>query len=156
MTAEDPAGAYRIAAARAIAAHDTLLEANRSLGHHVLAPADVPLLRELVIRRIDVLPAFEQLVKLDAAVAREVLLDRWLGGDVDPDTRFGGFTFELTAMLDDLRQIAGEAALRAVIADPRIAPDRLADPRVLESLGQALDLAHDDVSAWIERARGSL
>jgi hypothetical protein len=147
---DDAIAAFRRAAAQALEANDALHQANRGLAFSTrLEPSDIPVLRELIVRRIDVLPAFSRLVILDPQAARKVLLDRWLGYGVDPDTKYGGYAFELSSMLDDLREAGGDAALREVISDPRFARERLSDPRVLDSLGFALDKTSAQVKRWL-------
>lgn len=145
---DDSLAAFRRAAANALEACDALDEALRRLDRD-LEPADIPVLEQLIVRRIEVLRPFERLAALDLQAARKVLLDRWLGHGVDPDTKFGGYTFELGVMLDDLRVVGGDDALRGLIADPRFARERLSDPRVLDALGEALDLTRDGVVRWL-------
>ena len=145
----------RAAARAAIAAHDTLLSAWRTLGERDSSKldrvSDLGLLVELIRRRIYPLLAFGALAKVDPAAARDVLLRVYLGEGVDPDRRFLGYTFDLSGMLSDLKEAGGEGALRDLLRHPRLARDRLADPRVIEAVADALEIELTEVPRWLER-----
>lgn len=152
---EKPSGeaeAWRSAAEHALQAHDELLDAWRRQKASVVLPhatsEDVELLRQLIVRKIYPVNAFEVLARIDHSAAIEVLLARYLGDGVDPDTKFGGFTFELSSMLDDLKEAHGQSALRSLIENPRFRRDLLMDPRVIEAFTNALDMSPDEFPHW--------
>src|ERR1700753_330599 len=111
MSLEDGIEALRSAARDALEAQDALLAAWSTLDRKVLpslaeAP-DVSLLVRLIERRIYAVPAFGALTRVDITAARNVLLSRHLGRVVDPDRKFGGYAYELAAMLEDMRRAGG-------------------------------------------------
>jgi len=138
---------------RALAAHDALSEAWRSLSVPDIATCcskdDISLLRDLIRSRIYPINAFELLARIDLSSAMQALLRWYLGKGVSPDTKFGGYTFELSTMLDDLNEIAGENALRQLIHLDSFDRDRLDDPRVREAFCDALDIAPQDFNGWL-------
>lgn len=144
---------------QALIAHDELLRAWRACEPGdlaALAGSDgIELLRQMVRRRIYPVNAFGALVQLDQAIAVDLLMDLYLGQGVNPDTKFGGFTFELWVMLDDLRELSGEAALRLVASDPRVNDGRLEDHRVIEAFAMALDVSDAEARQWLREARDS-
>jgi hypothetical protein len=112
--------------------------------------ADVKWLRELMVRRIYPANAFELLARIDADAAIEALLDRHLGDGVDPDTKFGGYLFELATMLDDLVEIAGPDALRQLIQRDGFGRKHLSDRRVIAAFSDALDLDAQQWDTWLK------
>src|SRR5262249_38046504 len=131
-------GSLRQAAASALTAHEALCAAcNRLAKVDSLPPhtaEDILLLKELIISRIYPLNVFGLLVRLDRASAIEVLLRRYVGRGVDPDTKFGGYQFELAGMLTDLVDVRGEAALRDLVQHHDFNPTVLEDSRVKASI----------------------
>ena len=157
MSPDDRVEALRSAGRNALEAQDALLAAWRDLKPEDVASLagapDVGLLVRLVERRIYAVPAFGALARIDITAARDVLLSRYLGRAVDPDRKFGGYAFELTAMLDDLRQAGGQEALTDLIDQPDFLPERLTDQRVIEAFSEALEIEPSRVPEWTRRAR---
>jgi len=151
-----PIDVLRTAMMGALRAHDELLAAWRQVESTARSaldtPEDVKTLKELIVRRIDIMNSFDALVRVDRAAAMEVLLSRYLGSGVDPDKKFGGYTSELAVMLDDLREAGGVAALRTLVSHVRFARELLSDRRVIEALADALEIPCDQVRDWAERA----
>lgn len=79
----------------------------------------------------------------------QALIHWYLGKGVHPDNKFGGYTFELSTMLDDLREIAGEYALWQLIHLDAFDRNRLDDPRVREAFCDALDISQQDFGDWL-------
>lgn len=149
----------RRAGSEALRCHDVLLEAWRALQESDIAEAtneDASFLRSMIIRRIYPVNAFGLLVRIDQDAAIEVLLSRYLGVDVDPDTKFGGFEFELATMLDDLLEIGGTHRIAQLVSDSRFSIERMEDLRVLRVLGGVLQMEDEMVPNWIrsQRTRG--
>src|SRR5580704_3239967 len=138
MDTQSNAEGLRTAARQALKAQDDLLHAWRSLSptdhDDFVKNGDLELLQQLIARRIYPINAFSVLVKCDKHAALEMLLARYLGDAVDPDTKFGGYVFELSSMIDDLRVAHGEVALRELIEHPRFNKLRLNDERVVEAM----------------------
>ena len=147
--------ALRNAAARAVTSHDELLTIWRNLDSSQIAgectPDDVQLLQELVRRRIYPINAFELLARADREAAIDTLLSRYVGVHVDPDRKFGGYSFELESMIEDLVNVHGDAALRELIARPQFEAARLRDHRVQAALCQALEIDEPALRAWLEQ-----
>jgi hypothetical protein len=158
MGHDDRIEALRVAGRNALQAQDALLAAWRDLQPGdfagLVGVPDIELLVSLIQRRIYIVPAFEALVKIDITAAREVLLSRYLGRNVDPDRKFGGYVFELTAMLGELHQAGGQEALRDLIDQAALSPARLADQRVIEAFSEALEIEASQVPEWIRRTSG--
>jgi hypothetical protein len=156
MSLVDRAEALRSAGRNALEAQDALLAAWRDLKPEDFASltggSDVGLLVRLIERRIYAVPAFVALARIDITAARDVLLSRYLGRAVDPDRKFGGYAFELAAMLDELRQAGGEEALMDLIDQPDFSPERLTDQRVVEAFSEALEIGPSRVPEWIRQA----
>ena len=145
--------ALRAAGQNALDAHDALRDVWRSLSFPDVArccsSADIELLQQLIKSRIDPLNAFEMLVRIDPRTAMQALIHWYLGKGVHPDNKFGGYTFELSTMLDDLREIAGEYALWQLIHLDAFDRNRLDDPRVREAFCDALDISQQDFGDWL-------
>lgn len=145
----------RDAIAAALSAQDDLLEVWQRIDPTSLAamntPGDIEKLTQLIIRRIYPLQAFEALARIEPSAATDMLLSRYLGVGVDPDRKFGGYSFELEAMLDDLREIAGEKALIGLVRHQQFAKDRLKDRRVLDAFAEALNIPAERVQDWAEK-----
>ncbi len=144
----------RAAAIAALEAKRRLAETWRARAAHSDGPSlsheDVPLLRELITSRVEVLNAFEELLRIDADAAREVLISRYLGPQVDPDGKFGGFFFELSAMIDDWVELRGVGTLRELLLSDQVPRSRLCDQRVQESIRSGCNFDDDrDVLAWL-------
>lgn len=79
----DPATAFRQADTEVLAAYDNLRAVWKELSsvdvYICLAPKDCEFLKELIIKRIQPVNAFEFLAKTDVAGAIEILLRRYLG-----------------------------------------------------------------------------
>ena len=132
----------RQAAQQAIKSQTELLEAWRSWSQDrtitTFSPADVPLLRELIFRKIYPINAFDLLVQLDREAAVNALLSAYLGSEVDPDSGFGGFQFDMNSMLSDLVASGGDTALGNLIAHPDFNRRMLSDPRFITACCEAL------------------
>ncbi len=142
----------RQAAQQAIAANDQLLEAWRTWsreGKPAPFSDDVPLLQELIHRKIYPINAFEVLARLDIEAAINALLGRYLGLHVSPDRGFGGFEFDMWSMLDDLVLFGGESALLRLIHHPDFNAEMLLDPRFRRSVCEALELDDAAFASWI-------
>jgi hypothetical protein len=113
-------------------------------------PGDRELLEQLILRRIYPVNAFALLVQIDKQAAIDVLLRRYLGDTVDPDTKFGGYAFELSTMLDDLREAHGESALRELVNHPMFNKRRLNDDRVVEAFTDSLGIDKSRLSEWLK------
>jgi hypothetical protein len=142
----------RSAGKRAVQVQDELLNAWKQLDPGDLSlldsPEDISLLQELIFRRVYPVNAFAALAKVARPIAVDLLFSRYLGHAVDPDSKFGGYAFELGAMLDDLREAHGQAALRDVVRDPRFNRQLLNDDRVLGAFADALDIDVEQVCEW--------
>jgi len=104
-------------------------------------------LEHLILSRIDILRSFELLSSIDLNHAEQLLLRRYLGG-VCPDTKFGGYEFELCDMLDDYRLAGGD--LEALVKAPLFDRTKLGDPRVIRSFCEALDFdSANEFEDWL-------
>jgi hypothetical protein len=155
MGSQSRADDLRSAGRRALEVQDELLSAWKRLDPGDLSllgsPEDINLLQELILRRIYPVNAFAALAKVASRAAVDMLFSRSLGHAVDPDTKFGGYAFELSAMLDDLREVQGESALRDLVRDPRFNRHLLNDDRVVGAFADALDI---DIEAFCDWMRG--
>src|SRR5262249_16829460 len=79
----------------------------------------------------------------------ELVVSRYLGLGVNPDRKYGGYTSELTMLLDDLLHAGGDVALRQLFTHPRCDPDRLKDSRVVEALSWTLDCTLEQREEWV-------
>ncbi|MCB9746248.1 MAG: hypothetical protein H6741_04615 [Alphaproteobacteria bacterium] len=105
-------------------------------------------LRELVKKRIEVLPAFELLVRLSPHAAVEIVLDKYLG-QVSPDGKYGGYEFELASLLNDLLDFSPRS-LVDLVQSPRLDPLKLSDARVIRSFMQAFDFdGEEELERWL-------
>jgi hypothetical protein len=131
-TADGRIEALRAAGKLSVEADDALSAAWRNLddvdGARLVQASDVRLLVDLIKRRLSVLPAFAALARADIAAARGLLLSRYLGKGVPPDGKFGGYTFEFSTTLDDLREVGGQEALRNLVEQHRCARARRPAP----------------------------
>jgi hypothetical protein len=156
MTLQD----LRDAAQAALRAQDELLDVWRNVATGQLASeleaADISLLRELIVRRIYPVNAFGLLAQADPEVAADVLLSRYLGKSVDPDTKFGGFEFELATMLDDLLAAGGMEGIADLVRKSDFAMDRLEDPRVKRVFSDVLQIETDQVMTWVVAHRNQV
>ncbi len=145
----------RDAGNQALMAHDTLLMVWRGVQEAQLVqtatPEDMLLLRDLIYRRIYPVNAFGLLVRIDQKIAIEVLLSRYLGKAVDPDSKFGGFEFELEAMLDDLHELGGAELLKRIVTHPDFEIERINDSRVRRSLSAVLHLEEQEILQWVQQ-----
>ena len=110
---------------------------------------DIELLCELITRRIYPVNAFELLARIDLNAAFRVLLDLYVSSQVNPDRKFGGYYFELSIMLDDLKEIGGEQALRRLLALDRFDRRKLADHRVVDAFSEALEIEPEEFQTWL-------
>jgi hypothetical protein len=154
MDTDAKLAALRSAGQKALQIQDVLLKAWRNLNEDEQArastPEDVELFRQLILRRIYPINAFAALAKVSPELARDMLLSRYVGKGVNPDCKFGGFSFELSNMLNDFRLAGGEQALRDLICHPHFNRENLKDPRVLEAFTEALDMEPEDILRWLE------
>ncbi len=117
-----------------------------------LKEEDAVLLQQLILALIEVLPLFEILLHLDPKRAKDILLRRYVGTGIDPDTKFGGYEFELSSMLDDYQKILGETKFEELFTDPGFDRDKLSDPRMKRSLMEVLNFNTErDVDKWIKQ-----
>lgn len=153
MKADDLSQAFRSAAKEAIESHDALADLWRKMPvaetAHRCGESDVALLRQLIEYRIFPVNAFELLARIDLREAYSALLSRYVGKGVSPDGKFGGYSFELSVMLDDLKEIGGEEALRGLIALDGFDRRKLTDPRVINSFSDALDIEPHEFNDWL-------
>jgi hypothetical protein len=135
---------FRKAARSAIEAHQSLLESWKRLDGQdytrEASPDDVRLLKDLIIRRIYPANIFEVLARVDWDAASAILLSRYLGKGVDPDTKFGGYSFELSSLLEDYCEKGGYHAIRSLLSHPDFDRAKLSDPRVSEVLCSLLHI----------------
>lgn len=156
MKADDLVETFRSMAADAISSHDAIMELWRKLPVAETArhcdQTDVELLSKLIKYRIYPANAFELLARVDLDRALEALLRRYVGVGVSADRKFGGYYFELSVMIDDLKEIAGEQALRRLISLDGFDRGKLTDPRVVSSFTDALDIEPKDFNQWLDSA----
>ena len=112
---------------------------------------EIVLLKELIIKRIDVLNSFEILCRVDFDGAKEILLRRYLGKGVNLYSKFGGVTFELSTILDDIVEIHGLESLKNILKVNEIDLDKLRDEQVILSLANALNLSFEETQAWLNK-----
>src|SRR5262249_32155967 len=166
MDSQSRVNDLRSAARRALEVQDELLNAWKHLDPGDLtlldSAEDIDLLQELIRRRVYPVNAFAALANVARPAAIDLLFSRYLGHAVDPDTKFGGYVFELSAMLDDLYEAHGQSALRDLVHDPRFNRRLLNDDRVVAAFADALDLDVEQVCAWtrgeevaVEKVAGS-
>lgn len=143
----------RQAAQQAVKSQTELLEAWRSWSQDrataSFSAADVPLLQELIFRKIYPINAFELLVQLDREAAVNALLSAYLGSAVDPDSGFGGFQFDMNSMLSDLVTVGGDAALESLIAHADFNRRMLSDTRFITACCEALQIEPTARPAWL-------
>jgi hypothetical protein len=154
MDTESKVEGLRSAARQALEAQDKLLHAWRSLTsadyNFFDKCRDIDIMKQLVWRRIYPINAFAVLVKIDKYAALDLLLTLYLGDTVDPDAKFGGYVFELSSMLDDLREACGETVLRELINHPKFNKRRLNDSRVVEAFTDSLDIDPTHFIDWLK------
>lgn len=154
MNIENRLENWRSIARQALEVHDKLLNAWRALDDRELrdlsSAEDTEVLKQMIVRRIYPVNAFAALAVVDRQGAIDVLFSRYLGIGVDPDSKFGGYCFELSTMLDDLRESYGEAVLRELICDRRFNRNLLHDKRVLEAFMEALEIDHEGLTSWFQ------
>lgn len=154
MKADDMVQSFRSLATEAIEAQDALSELWRNLRVADAAKrcdeTDVELLKKLIKLRIYPVNAFELLAQIDLELAFQALLSRYVGQGVSPDGKFGGYFFELSTMLDDVKEIGGEQALRRLISLPGFDHKKLADARVIASFADALDIETNEFHQWLD------
>jgi hypothetical protein len=154
MKADDMVQSFRSLATEAIEAQGALSEMWRNLRVAEAAKrcdeTDVELLKKLIKFRIYPVNAFELLARIDLEQAHQALLSRYVGEGVSPDGKFGGYFFELSTMIDDLKEIGGEQALRHLISLPGFDHKKLADPRVIASFADALEIQPNEFHQWLD------
>lgn len=113
------------------------------------------LLEQLVIHRIAVTKSFELLVRLDPERAVTLLCRRYLGKNVNPDRKFGGYESELESMLADLAEVGGDW-LVALVRTDAFDEAKMQDPRVVASFCEVLKVqSRTDFESWFLSARGA-
>jgi hypothetical protein len=154
--ADDSADGPLVAAIRtALKAQDELSEAwrqQRNEGDIPNTPANIDLLKQLIKQRIHPLNAFEHLARMDREEAIQMLITCYLLKGASPDRKFGGYVFELSTMLDDLKEFHGEAALRDLVRHSLITPTLKSDRRIAESFAEAMDISVGEVLKWFDAA----
>jgi hypothetical protein len=142
---------FRQAALDAIQAQNDLLAAWQGFRENVnmLSLEDVPILRELIERRIFVINAFEFLLSIDHSSAVNILLEVYLGKGVSPDFGYGGFAFEMSSMLSDLVRQGGEESLHRLVNQPAFNADHLRDKRFRAACADALGLTFSTLPPWL-------
>jgi hypothetical protein len=145
----------RSAGRRALEAQDELASVWKHLNEKEIAQAATPddseLLCQLILRRIYPTNAFAALANVSPPVAQQMLLARYLGKGVDPDTKFGGFSYELSSMLDDFYMASGERGLRELVRHPQFDRNCLDDPRVVDALSEALKIRPEELPEWLRK-----
>lgn len=149
----------RRAGAEALRAQHELLNAWRGMQKSDAADAtldDVCLLKEMFIQRIYPINAFELICAVDLQCAIELIINLYLGVNVDPDTKFGGFQFELDSLIGDLKEAGGLQKIIQLVNHPRFALDRVDDQRVCEVLSNVLEIDTGMVSQWVQTQRAAI
>lgn len=100
----------------------------------------IPLLKEMIIKRIEIANCFELLVRLDFNEALDVLESRYLGDTVCLYTKFGGIQNELALMLSDYLEIRGEDSFMEEIIKKYLLSEKMNDPKVISAFCEALDI----------------
>jgi hypothetical protein len=114
----------------------------------------IALLERLILKRVETTRAFHLLLKLDVQKCQQLLLRRYLGRHVSPDTKFGGYESELATMLSDLTEIHTPEALRQLVRQENFDWSKLDDSRVERAMCEALSLeTHESLEAWLSEAR---
>jgi hypothetical protein len=141
-----------------------LLGWGEALGHNPDGGLQMPLeqrrrlvaaLEDLVVKRVLIQPAFTLLARLDLERSKALLLRRYVGQGVSADRKFGGYQFELSTLLTELVDIGGTKSLADLILEGSFDEHKLTDPRVLESICDALSLDSVElVHAWLKTVRG--
>jgi hypothetical protein len=100
----------------------------------------IPILMELIVRRIEIVNSFELLTKISPDEALKVLERRYLGKNVSPYRKFGGFQNELSLMLSDYLEIRGTECFKTeILLNPKF-KSKFSDPNVIEAMCDALDV----------------
>lgn len=111
-------------------------------------------LEELFIKRVLVQPAFSLILRLDPEKAQSLLLRRYVGRGVSADTKFGGYQFELSQLLSELVAVGGQELVARLVLHASFDAGKLTDPRVIESLCDALSLdSVEAVQEWLRTMR---
>jgi len=111
---------------------------------------EIDIIKQLILTRLDILNSFEILVKADLNEAISILNRRYFGKHVDPDTKYGGFEFEISSMLSDVVEFAGEKALINILTSEKNSTKILNDERVLRAIEEAMDFGDlDEVRSWL-------
>lgn len=100
-------------------------------------------------RKIYPINAFGVLAVCSVEKAIQALLTRYLGRGVSPDRGFGGFAFDMSSMLDDLKSAGGEIALRQLLDHPNFNPSLLTDDRFREALRESLGVDESTLQLWL-------
>lgn len=118
---------------------------------------DVELLSELILLRIFPINAFSLLVLLDKERSIDVLLSRYIGRDVDPDTKYGGFEFELSSMLDDFFSSFGIDAISDIICRNNYSSDKIkGDIRIMRTLSHAVNVDESELIDFIQQRKDKI
>lgn len=102
--------------------------------------ATIVLLKEMILKRIEVVNCFELLIRLNVDEALDILESRYLGNKVCLYTKFGGVQNELGLMLSDYVEIRGENSFLNEVLQRYLSSEKLNDPRVISAFCEALDL----------------
>ena len=110
----------------------------------------ISLLEQLIIRRIQVTMAFELLAHLDPIKATSLVLRRYLGENVNPDRKYGGYESELDSILGDLA-LVGVEHLTRLVRSPKFDCSKARDQRVVRSFCNALQLeSEEELKTWLK------
>ena len=96
-------------------------------------------------------PSNSILCRVDFDGAKEILLRRYLGKGVNLYSKFGGVTYELSTILDDIVEIHGLESLKNILKVNEIDLDKLRDEQVILSLANALNLSFEETQVWLNK-----
>jgi hypothetical protein len=131
-------------ATKAIDAHKKLEHFWRDSDLSAISSMDsdslVPVLVELIVRRIDIANPFELLIKISPDDALAILERRYLGEYVSPYRKFGGYYFELSLILSDYLEIRGKDCFISEILLNDKFKSKLSDSNAVAAICDALDM----------------
>ena len=137
-------------AKEALKAHEAIYDFWREFQHESMntyskevLDRTISLLKELIVKRIEVVNCFELLIRLNFNEALDVLESRYLGDKVCLYTKFGGFQNELELMLSDYVEIRGKNSFVNEVLKRYLSSEKLSDPKVMSAFCEALGLEED-------------
>jgi hypothetical protein len=116
-----------------------------------------PFLVRLILQGIQQLICFELLIRTDPETAAHLFVAIFLNEEADPDNQPGGFSFELSFVLQRLFDEYGSDALSYLVQQPHVTEQRLIhDQRVRSSFAQVLGIrSAKQTRIWIQEHRNS-